>query len=235
MTMICAHRGASACAPENTLAALRLAVDQGVPMSEIDVQLTADGVPVLLHDLTMERTTSGQGPLADLSLAQVCRLDAGSWFGAEFAAERVPTLEEVIGALGSRLQLNIELKGRAGPELEQAVVKLVRHHGFERRCLLTSFDQVRMDGLSASDPDLKLGYIVGSGYWRETMLEAPVAVLSLNRSLVTAERIQAAHACGKEVHVWTVDEPQEMRELRDLGVDVIISNRPDLFPRSNVQ
>ncbi len=235
MTMICAHRGASAYAPENTLAALRLAVDQGVPMSEIDVQLTADGVPVLLHDLTMERTTNGMGPLAGLNLAQVRGLDAGSWFGTKFAEERVPTLEVVIGALGDRLQLNIELKGQAGPELEQAVVKLVRHLGFERRCLLTSFDQARVDRLAASDPDLELGYIVGQGYWREEMLRAPVAVLSLNRALVTAERVQAAQACGKEVHVWTVDDPQDMRELKDLGVDVIISNRPDLFPRSNVQ
>jgi glycerophosphoryl diester phosphodiesterase len=235
MTMICAHRGASAYAPENTLAALRLAVEQGTTMSEIDVQLTADGVPVLLHDLNVDRTTSGHGPVSSLSWAQVRRLEAGSWYGPEFAGERVPSLEEVIEELGEHLQLNIELKGQAGVELEKAVVSVVRRPGFEERCLLTSFDQARIDRLAASERDLKLGYIVGQGCWREEMLEAPVAVLSLERSLVTAERVAAAHTRGQEVHVWTVDDPREMRRLTDLGVDVIISNRPDLFPRSDVQ
>lgn len=227
MTGNCAHRGASAHAPENTLAALRLAIDQGADMAEMDVQLSADGVPVLMHDVTVDRTTDGQGPVADLSREKIQRLDAGSWFGQDFAGEKAPTLDQVLGQIGPHLRLNIELKGAAGPELENAVVGLVRCHGQVDRCLLTSFDHARIDRIQAEAPDFKVGYIVGREQWQEDLVGSMVGVLSLERSLVAAGRVAAAHQHGQEIHVWTVNAAEEMTRLLDLGVDAIITNCPD--------
>lgn len=224
MPLICAHRGASGHAPENTLAAVALAADQGAVMTEIDVQLTADGQVVLIHDETLERTAGGHGLVADHTLAELQALDAGSWFGEKWKGETIPTLAEVITAVGGRLKLNIELKGAAGPELENAVVRVVKEHGFADRCLLTSFDHARIDRL---DVGWRRGYIIGDEDWRRELLTAPVHVLSLAQSLVDADLVLAAHRAGKEVHVWTVNEPEEMERMIGLSVDAIITNYPD--------
>lgn len=227
MTIICAHRGASGHAPENTLAALEQAINQGATMAEIDAQLTADGHPVLIHDETLERTTSGSGLVAEHSLAELRQLDVGSWFGDKWRGETIPTLEEAIAAVGNRLTLNIELKGAGGTELEEAVVKVVQAANFTERCVLTSFDHVRIDRLAALDTDLKLGYIIGRGCWRQIFLTSPVHLLSLERSLADAKLVATAHQAGKEIHVWTVNEEVEMKTMMGLGVDAIITNYPD--------
>lgn len=227
MTIICAHRGASGHAPENTLAALLLAVDQGAAMAEIDVRLSADGTAVLLHDETVDRTTNGRGEVAALPMDQLRRLDAGSWFGGEWAGEKLPSLAEVLDAVGGRLKLNIELKGAAGAELEQEVVRLVRAAGLNDRCLLTSFDHGRIDRLAAGEAGLELGYIVGHAGWRPELLSARVPVLSLEHTLVTADLAGACRAAGKQVHVWTVNRETDLRRVLDLAVDVVITNYPE--------
>lgn len=224
MPLICAHRGASGHAPENTLAAVVLAADQGAVMTEIDVQLSADGQTVVIHDETLDRTTTGNGPVADHTLAQLQDLDAGSWFGEKWNGEKIPTLAEIITAVGGRLKLNIELKGAAGPELEAEVVRIVGEHDFADRCLLTSFDHARIDRL---DAHFRQGYIIGKEGWRWKFLEAPVQVLSLEQSLVDGELVLAAHRAGKEVHVWTVNDPADMKRMISYSVDAIITNYPD--------
>ena len=229
MTTNCAHRGASAHAPENTLAALELAVAQGAEMAEVDAQLSADGQVVLIHDETLDRTTSGSGTVASVSLELLRGLDAGAWFGEVWWGEKIPTLAEVLDAVGTRLTLNIELKGAAGPELEQAVVRLVNGAGLADRCLLTSFDHARIDRLASADHRFQLGYIIGQEAWRAELLAAPVQVLSVERRQVDAALVAAAHEVGKEVHVWTVNEEEEMRAMIGLGVDAVITNYPDRF------
>jgi len=227
-TINCAHRGASSRAPENTIAALELAAGLGASMAEIDIQQTVDDQLVLFHDDELERTSSGAGPLWQHTLAQLKQLDAGSWFSSEFTGECIPTLEEAATAMRGRLGLNIELKMH-GHERDLAV--LVASH-LQRLdcldwCLVSSFDHGVVDELKRLLPQLKNGYIVGRHDWNDDLPASPVSVLSLEKSLVTEERIQKIHGAGKEVHVWTVNEVPDMVRLQKLGVDAIIGNYPD--------
>jgi len=225
----CAHRGASALAPENTLAALQLAAKLGATMAEIDLQQTADDELALLHDDDLDRTSNGSGPLWDKSLKELQSLDMGSWFSEKFQREQIPTLEDVINAMDGQLKLNLELKLHGHErDLEQLVVKKIRELNCAQWCLLTSFDHAIIDRLLDLAPELKAGYIVGKGGWHDGLLESRVAVLSLEKTLVTAHRVQRAHASGKEIHAWTVNQENEMKQLQEAGVDAFISNHPDL-------
>src|SRR3972149_5202117 len=131
--VIFAHRGASACAPENTLAAFQLALEQGAPAIEFDVKLTSDGQVVVIHDQTANRTTDGAGNVANLPLAALRELDAGSWLSAAFRGERIPSLDEVFEALGKKLFMNVELTNYATSfdTLIPKVAHLVKKHGLE--------------------------------------------------------------------------------------------------------
>lgn len=223
--LICAHRGSSGHAPENTLAALKLAVEQGADLAEVDVQLTADGQAVLIHDEVLLRTTSGQGAVSEQTLAQMVQLDAGAWFGREWQGEPVPTLDTVLAELGTQIRFNLELKGAAGPALEQEVTRLVKAHGLTERCLLTSFDHACIDRLVPAG--IPLGQIIGrAGLWRD-YLDGPAQVLSVEAALVDGGLVAAAHTAGKEVHVWTVNTAAEFRMMIGFGVDAIITNFPD--------
>jgi glycerophosphoryl diester phosphodiesterase len=225
----CAHRGASALAPENTLAALRLAVKLGATMAEIDLQQTADDELVVFHDDNLSRTSNGTGPLWGKSLQQLRRLDVGSWFSNEFQDETIPTLEKVVQALDGQLELNLELKLHGHErDLEALLANKIEALGCARWCLVTSFDQGVIDRLLDLAPGLKVGYIVEKGGWQGDLLESRVSVLSLEKSLITADRVRRAHAAGKEIHAWTVNKEAEMEKLRTAGVDVLISNHPDL-------
>lgn len=230
MIVNCAHRGASGHAPENTLAALELAVVQGADMVEIDVQLTQNGQPVVIHDETVDRTTDGAGAVAAFTLDGLRRLDAGSWFGKRWQGQRIPILAEVLDlARSHELLLNLELKGAAGPELEAAVLREVKRVGVGETCLLTSFDHGRIQRLAAAGVEVQLGFIVGSGDWRSGLLTGPGEVLSLERSLVDIDLLAAAHAAGRQVHVWTVNDAEDMAQLMALGADAVITNFPDLM------
>jgi glycerophosphoryl diester phosphodiesterase len=225
--LICAHRGSSGHAPENTLSALDLAVEHGAGQVEVDVQLTADGQAVLIHDETLNRTTSGKGLVAEHTLEQLRLLDAGTWFGREWAGEKLPTLEEVLVGLGDRVTFNLELKGAAGQALEDEVTRLVKAHGLADRCLLTSFDHSRIGRLADAGVDIQLGFIVGQGTpWRE-LLSGPAQVLSVEATVVDAELVAAAHQAGKQVQVWTLNTAAEFRMVMEMKVDAIITNFPD--------
>lgn len=227
----CAHRGASGQAPENTLGALERAIVLGADMAEIDVRLTADGRLAVIHDATCERTTSGRGPVSALTMAELQRLDAGSWFGVDWAAERVPELGDVLRLSGDRLILNIELKpdGRAEVMLDELLRQLAKH-AFARHCVVTSFDVDLIDELKARAPGQAVGYVFGAGELPAWAFRAKVEVLSAERSLVDAAFCEFATAADKMVHVWTVDDPAEMRHFLTLGVDAVITNHPERFP-----
>lgn len=140
--LIVAHRGASAMAPENTLAAFRAAVELGADAIELDVQRTADGQLIVMHDPTVDRTTDGRGPLAAHSLAALKALDAGGWFGPQFAGERLPTLQEAVNVIEEKAGLFIEIK--QGPvfddSIETAVAAVIQDAGLTARCEISSFD-----------------------------------------------------------------------------------------------
>ena len=236
--LVCAHRGASAQAPENTLAALALAMDQGADMAEVDVQLTADDQLVLIHDDLLDRTTDGRGRVCDLPLADLRALDAGAWFDAAFVGEKIPTLDEAIAAVAGRLVLNIELKigsgaGSRADLLADRVTETVRAADLVNTCVLTSFDHKLIDRLQKREPDLRVGYILKRRWFTRMakLCAAPVHVLSVERTGVGRDLVERAHAAGRKLHVWTVDDESEMRRLIELGVDAIITNEPGRLRR----
>src|ERR1700712_5512893 len=156
---VCGHRGACGYAPENTLTSFRLAQQQGATWIEFDVQLSRDGVPIILHDDTLERTTNLGKALrpTELDLAALKELDAGSWLSPEFAGERLPTLDEALEEFGQTIHLNIEIKSTVGFEadngLEQKIAQAVRRYNLQERVLISSFDPFRLMSLHQYDPE----------------------------------------------------------------------------------
>ncbi|GAF06465.1 glycerophosphoryl diester phosphodiesterase [Paenibacillus pini JCM 16418] len=155
-----AHRGFSSKAPENTLTAFKMAMEIPiVQWIEIDVQLSADGIPVVIHDFTLDRTTNGTGKVKDYTWQQIQRLDAGSWKGRAFRGERIPSLDEVLRLCCGRVRLNIELKtsGSMYPGLEQAVIKRVEAYHMEQDVVLTSFDTNALRRVKEINPSFRTG------------------------------------------------------------------------------
>lgn len=239
--LVCGHRGASGHAPENTLIAFRRAREMDATWIEFDVQLSADGVPIILHDDTLERTTNlGQALRpTELNLAELKKLDAGSWFGPEFAGEPIPTLDEVLEEFGTILGLNIEIKSRPGFEagngLERKIADAVRKYALQDKVLISSFDPTRLKALHQYDPELRLGALYtdrASHYPPDfdpiTMAQSFEAVaLHPPHTLVDAPLMDRVRQHGLAVNTWTANEVAEMQRLVDLGVDMIITNYPD--------
>ncbi len=224
-TLVFGHRGASAIAPQNTLAAFMLAAQQGAQGIELDVHLTRDGQLVVIHDFTVESTTDGTGAVADMALAQLKELDAGAWFSPEFAGERIPTLEEVFVAVGGELLINVEIKSSA-TGIENAVVECIRHQQMEARVLISSFDADVLRRLR-SLTDVPLGYLFNSASQsRLAELASFCAALHPWHEQVDADFMQRARELGCLVNVWTVNDPLRACQLAALGVNTIITDQP---------
>jgi len=225
--VVCGHRGASGWAPENTLAAFAKAMEMGCDYSELDVRLSKEGVVVLSHDDSLRRTTSQPGAIRDYTLAELQQFDAGSWFGQEFRGEKIPTLQQVMRLVKGKMKLNIEVKiTRAEPEIAQKVIDVIRLEGFERECMITSFDQATIEKVAALAPDLPTGLIFSEKDTADVMA-GRWPILSVRYSAVNADFVAKARKAGKAIHVWTVNDEKKMRELFSLKVDGIITNYPD--------
>lgn len=233
-----AHRGASRVAPQNTLAAFEKALQIGADGIEFDVRLCADGVPVVIHDATVDATTDGTGRVEAMGLAALKQLDAGSSFAPAFAGTPIPTLAEVLEAVEGDVLLNVELKA---PDLrdrglEQAVVDVIEQHGMEEQVLLSSFNPLALRRVQQIDPHLATGLLYTRPAWAarglaSLMMVQPLAALHPHRAIVDEQHIGWAKAHRVRLHVWTVDDPSEMRRLIDMGVNGIITNRPDVLRR----
>jgi glycerophosphoryl diester phosphodiesterase len=245
--IVIGHRGAAGEAPENTLPSFERALELGAGILESDVHLTRDGVPVLLHDDEVGRISDGCGRVAELSLAELQRLDAGYHFTPDGGRThpfrgrgvRVPTLEEALAALpGARF--NLELKEDL-PGIVERTVEVVVAAGRERSTLLTSGEDELMERLRSHlarrEVRVAQGACAGDvlGFLRSALDGVPPAPGPMalqvpadfhGRPLVTREFVEHAHAHRMQVHVWTVNEPAEMRRLLGLGVDGIISDFP---------
>jgi glycerophosphoryl diester phosphodiesterase len=241
------HRGSAGDAPENTLASFALGLESGAAILESDVHLTRDGVPVLLHDDVVDRTTDGRGRVAALSLAELRELDAGHRFSSDGGRThpfrgrglRVPTLEEALTAFpGARF--NLELK-EGLPGLVESCVSLIGKTGSAERSLLTAADDALMGELRAEVVRRRLPVALGASTGevvdflrcaleRRRPDSGPMALQVpaefAGRPLVTREFVEFAHAHDLVVHVWTIDDPAEMRALLGLGVDGIVSDFP---------
>ncbi len=269
---IIAHRGASAKAPENTLAAFRLAHDLRADWFELDCTLTSDGEVVCIHDGTVDRTTNATGEVAKMTLADLKQLDAGAWKHPDYAGEPLPTLAETLDFARGNIGVYIEIKNSAGDAaLEQAildctrdvpvlsraqgdamraliaesgsrnheltlkVIDLVRERNMEKHVVIQSFSPICCAVAKLTAPDLRVEFLSGLDPAEHDKWENGarwVFLLGLdgwnaNAEGVTPGRLAAMQAAGRSVAVWTVDDIDAMRRFAALGVDAIITNRPD--------
>lgn len=231
-----AHRGAGKLAPENTLAAFRLGASHGYRMFECDAKLSADGVPFLLHDDTLERTTHGHGTAGDLPWAALAQLDAGGWHSRAYAGEPLPTLANVARyCVANQFFLNIEIKPTPGQELLTG--RVVAEHaarlwrGQAVQPLLSSFSTESLAGAQASVPQLPRGLLLDQ--WRASCLDEARALgcmaLLCHHTLWDAARVARAKAVGLRTLSYTVNDETDVQRLMALGTDGLITDRVDLF------
>jgi glycerophosphoryl diester phosphodiesterase len=244
--LVMAHRGGRGLWPENTLYAFQRAWDLGVDVLEMDVHSTSNGALVIMHDDTVDRTTDGSGPIHGYTLAELKELDAGYRWTADDGATfpyrgqgiTVPTLEEVFQALPDA-PMNIEIK-QVQPSIVAPLCELVRAYGMAERVLVASFDQETIRAFrracpevasTAGEDEVRVLYVL-SRAWLGRIYSAPaeaaqVPEYSGDLHVVTPRFLSAAHGRGMEVHVWTVNEPDDMGRMLDLGLDGIITDYPD--------
>jgi glycerophosphoryl diester phosphodiesterase len=245
--LILGHRGAAGEAPENTLVSFARGIELGAHIVETDVHLTRDGVPVLIHDANVERTTDGCGEVADLDLAELQRLDAGYRFSSDAGRSfpfrglgtRIPSLAEALAALPDA-RFNIELKAQA-PGLADSVLAVIRDGRRDRTTLVTAGEDeimaplraawaaaARRPALGASTADILevvRSALAGEPPDTDSMaLQIPAEFAG--RPLATPELVRHSHAHGIQIHVWTINDPREIRRLLAIGVDGIVTDHP---------
>lgn len=212
------------------MAAFRKAVELGATFIETDLQLTRDSYLVALHDATLDRTTNGRGSVREHTLEELRALDAGAWFGPQFAGERIPTLKEILEfALEADVVFYLEVKAAGTWGVEHALVNVLREARVAAHTAVLSFDQRALANVQRHDPTLICGLLF------DKPLESPVDVawevgarqLAPRADVVTAEMVQQAHASGLQVVTWTVNEPADMRRALAAGVDGIMTDYPD--------
>jgi glycerophosphoryl diester phosphodiesterase len=224
-TLNTAHRGSSAVAPENTMSAILQAIEDGADYAEIDVQETADGHLVVIHDEDFMRLTGDPRKVYDLTLAEYEGIDAGTWFSDSFAGEPVPSLDAVIEACRNKIKLNIELKVTSGEsQLAERVVALLHEKDFVEQSVVTSLDFNSLQRVRAVDPDIQVGFIIFQTLGNPERLE--VDFFSMGTRFARRDVVVACQNAGKEVHVWTINDRATMGRFIDLGVDNIITDYP---------
>ncbi len=224
-TGVTAHRAGPKSAPENSLAALRLSLAARADFVEIDVQQTADGEVVLLHDRDLRRVTGDPRELSTVSLAELEDLRLRS--AGTATDEGIPTLAAFLGACDDKLRLNIELKDFARtPDLARAVVDVLRRQDFTARARVSCFRLPPLAEVRRLEPAVPIGMILSASTGDITRL--PVDFLSLNQRLVRADLVRRAHRRGLEVHAWTVNDRETALRLLDLGCDNLITSDPAL-------
>lgn len=231
-----AHRGAGRLAPENTLAAFRLGAQHGWRMFECDAKLSADGVVFLLHDATLERTTSGRGTAGELPWSDLAQLDAGAWHSRQYAGEPIPTLENLARwCIANRLLLNIEIKPTPGTEeaTGRAVAALAARlwHGQNVPPLLTSFQPLALAGARGAAPHLPRGLLLDKLHegWLHAAQQLGCVAIVCNHALWDREQVSAVQGAGMRALSYTVNDEWAAERLIALGTDGIISDRVDLF------
>ncbi|MFC1729085.1 glycerophosphodiester phosphodiesterase [candidate division KSB1 bacterium] len=238
---IVAHRGASGEAPENTIAAIRKAVDYESDRIEIDVQQTRDGRVVVLHDTTLDRTTDGTGPVNRFNYDELKPLDAGSWFDTEFRGERIPLLEEVLELVKAGTGIIIELKSGSQlyPDIEKKVWSIIQYFKLEESTVISSSRVTVLNTLKSVAPDAKLGKIITpKELWRSLFQDGSlmfkqglinhIKELHPHWSFVDNQFMEWAKSHDLSVIPWTVNKERKMRAMIDRGVHGIITDFPDL-------
>ncbi|WP_068773585.1 glycerophosphodiester phosphodiesterase [Paenibacillus sp. FJAT-26967] len=225
-----AHRGASGEAPENTLAAFKLGLEQGCGAYELDVHLSKDGQIVVIHDATIDRTTNGTGAVNEMTVEELKAFDAGSWFSETYTGERLPLLEEVFAMTPEDIIINIEIKGSYNKQLEPILVELLRKTNRVDTVVISSFDWKSLQLIKELEPQIKVGLLYNLRLQHHEKLAeaAGTDIFSLhpNGAKLDPEDIQHAQAANLEVYVWTVNTEEQMALALKSGADGIITDYP---------
>jgi glycerophosphoryl diester phosphodiesterase len=229
------HRGASAHAPENTLASFLLALEHAADAIELDAKLSADGQIVVIHDQTVDRTAGIPGTVAKMTLAQLKELDVGSHFDIAFKGEPIPTLDEVFELVGKRTHINVELTNYAAPldALPVKVAGLVKRHGLEKRVIFSSFNPIALVRARQALPEVPSGLLAfpgRSGWFARSFLGEAFQHEALHPEArdVNPGLIRREHRRGRLVNTYTVNNPETMRHLFLMGIDGIFTDDPRL-------
>ncbi len=238
-----AHRGAGRYAPENTLASVRLGAQHGFLMMEYDVKLSRDGIAILLHDDTVDRTSNGAGAAADKTLAELSAIDFGAWHSRDYAGEPIATLHSIAGyTLANGIRSNIEIKPHTGLEAEtgKEVARLASRlwAGADLPPLLSSFSETALEAARAAAPELPRALLIAKEVppdWRARVQRLDCIGLNLNHRYTTRAVLRDIRDAGYTVAVWTVNDTRRARELLDWGsnaivTDEIMSISPSYFP-----
>ena len=222
---IIAHRGAAGAAPENTLASIRQAMADGSDWIEIDVQETADGEVVVIHDSDLMKLAGVDLRIWEASRQQLDEIDIGSWFAPEFTGERVPTLADVLAEVRGRSRLIVELKYYGhDQQLEKRVVELIEAAGMQDDTMIMSLSYAGIQKVRALRPDWTTGLLSARAVGDLTRLDADF--LAVNIAMARPALIKTAHGAGKKVYVWTINDALAMSQMMSLGVDGIITDEP---------
>lgn len=236
-----AHRGASAYAPENTIAAFDKSVDMKADFLELDVQMSLDGELVLVHDITVDRTTDGNGLVSSFTLEQLRAFDAGSWFSEEFAGERIPTLGEVLDRYRGKIGILIEIKAPwLYPGIENKVAEELEKRNMHRpingKIIIQSFDFNSVQRMKQLTPQVPVGVLVyRTQDITSDMLEKFATYadyVNPSYGLINKKLVDQIHALGMQTHVWTVRTPSLVEPLIQAGVDGIITDYPDYVQKN---
>jgi glycerophosphoryl diester phosphodiesterase len=232
-TQFLAHRGASGLAPENTLASFDMCLQWDPDYIELDVQRSRDGHLVVFHDPTLKRTSNGTGYLKDYTLAELKALDAGSWFDARFAGERIPTLDEVLKRYKGRVKLAIEIKygSLMYPGIEKEMLDAVLAADLLDDVVFSSFNWESMIQIKRMEPRAKT-QIICLGHSKEFVSTAArygCSVVAIEHHYISPDIVADAKAQGIELIAWVVDDPAEQKRWIDIGVSQVTTNRPDRF------
>ena len=229
--LVIADRGASAEAPEHTIAAFERALALGAGAIGLGIHLSADDQPVVIHDFTLERSTTGAGAVRAHTVRELKRLDAGGWFGTAFSGQRLQTLQEVLERFRGRTRFWIELRGGSAlyPGIEERVVGLLEVYDVLDASLVQCFDQAALRIMRSLSREVRLGVRVGHRPLDPADLAPGVDAVCASAAVLREEDATAIRAAGRACHVWTVNEPLLMDRLIGWNVDGIITGRPDLL------
>jgi glycerophosphoryl diester phosphodiesterase len=227
-----AHRGASGHAPENTMAAFRLAVEQGADWIELDIHQTADGHLVVLHDLTLERTAGDRRPVKTLALEQIKKFDVGLWWDKAYRDERVPTLDEVLVFAENRIKVQIEIKRGSSlyPGIEKRLIEIIARHRAENRIAVSSFDIDALKTVRELDNKIPLGLLTRKTRPQDILGEAEslkVRSIHISTQRLSKTLLTQAHLSGLPLYAYTVNRPSLMKRYLAMGTDGLFTNYPD--------
>ncbi|MCC9089014.1 MULTISPECIES: glycerophosphodiester phosphodiesterase [Bacillus] len=234
---IIAHRGSSSAAPENTIAAFDLAVQQGADYIELDVQLTLDQHVAVIHDDTIDRTTDGSGLVKSYTLDQLKKLDAGSWFDERFANERIPTLQEILERYRQRIGILIEIKQpKRQIGIEKAVVDIINRFTYSRHIMVQSFDDNALQRVKAYAPSLRTAFIIKPSALK--LAKRKLAVyssfadcLNMKKTMINRWWIDRIHSFGMDVFIWTVKDQKTANRIKKYPIDGVVTDHPPFFQK----